>query len=214
MFVLFSDTTKLDLVATGAAICAIRVLSITDCSGTVGRLETDHSLDLGNVVPSLSTLLFLYIVHTLTHLGASTNDVVELVTEEASTNPDHGDTDGRDVANAHEEEEDGLLTTIGSTDVDCDETGDGHSRDADKEAVDEVDVGLAIASVEDSGSDEGCEGEDENVNSEEVEVLAAPSSHRLEFRAGCGSALTTCNAARHVGGQRRAVDTNESMNAV
>lgn len=198
MLVLVGHATKLDLMTTGAGVGAVGVFGVADGSGTVRGLETNHTLNLGNVVSSLPSFLFFNVMHTLTHLGAATNDTIELFAKKAPTNPDHGDTDSRDVANAHKEEENRLLTTVGGANVDGDETSDCHGRDADEEAVDEFDVILTVTGVKDGGSNERGKGEDEDMDTEEVEVLAAPSCHRLQLGADCGSPRTLGYAFEHV----------------
>lgn len=123
----------------------------------------------------------------------------ELLAKKASSNPDHGDTDSRDVANAHEDEHDGLLASVGCTDVDGGETGDGHGRHAAEERIDEFDVILTIAGIEDTSSDERGKGKDKDVNSEEVEVLAAPSTCRAQLGTCDGGRPTGSHALQHDG---------------
>lgn len=91
LFVLF-DASHLDVTA-GARVGAIRLCIAHGC-GTVGGFETDHTLQLGDVVSSLSALLLFNVVDTFAYLCAATDDAIEFATKEASADPDHGDTDG------------------------------------------------------------------------------------------------------------------------
>lgn len=197
LLLLLLETTKLNVTA-GAGIGTIH-FGVAHSGGAVGGFETHHTLDLCEVVSSFSAFSFFNIVHTLTHSGAALNDSIKLFTKEASSNPDHRDTDCRDVADAHEDEEDGLLTSVGCTDVDGDEPSDGHGGYADEESIDEFDVGLAVAGIEDAGCDERREGEDDDVDSEEVEVPAAPTTKGTELRAGSGCLPAGGDASEHVG---------------
>lgn len=90
------------------------------------------------------------------------------------------------------------MPSIESADVDGGQTCDGHGRDADKEGIDKLDVILTIACVEDGCGEERSEGEDENVDSEEVEVSAAPSAKGEELVADGRSGCTGRYAFEHV----------------
>lgn len=184
LLVLF-EAAEFDLAA-GAGVGTVVLFGVADSGDAVGGFETDHALDLCNVVASLPSLLLFDVVHALTNLCASTDNVIELLAEEASTDPDHGDADGRDVADAHEDEEDGLLTWVGGADVEGDQASDGHGGYADIEAIDEADMRFAVASVEDTGGKKRGKGKDEDVHSVKVEVAATPTREGAEGGAGGG----------------------------
>lgn len=146
--------------------CAVLVVSVIVAVAMGSWFAVKDALQFDGVplVLFCAGFSFLHVAYAFASLCAVADHRVEFLSEKVPSDEDHRYRYGRDVSDAHEEEEDCLLPSCARADVDGGQSGDGHCGHAYKEAVDEFDVYIFVGGVEDGRCDEGGEDEYDDVD--------------------------------------------------
>lgn len=132
-------------------------------------VESESLPESDEILPTFEMVSFLDVVSPFASGSIGSDDSVELFAEKVPSHPNHGDRDCREISDHHKKEEDCLLPVCGCGYVVGGKTCDGHSRDTNKQAVDEWDVGGSVGCVEDGCCNEGCEDEDDDMDTLKAE---------------------------------------------